>query len=215
MKHRQNAAHGGFTLIELLVAITLVVSIAALLGLFLRLGFGTVEKGERAIDRLERYRNIITLLDAQVQAGIYILGGNEQTEANRVYFRGDRSVMAFLTNHSLWSGPLGYVHAVYSIGSDKDAKKTLVLKEYTVMTGEQKSAVLFDGCEDITFSYYGKPSPQEQAQWFERWELEIIPPEALGISLRCDGRQLSLQWPLRVRDSVNKRHSGIPDGVRL
>src|SRR5512136_1554467 len=60
----------GFTLLELMISITLIGIIAVIIAGAMRLGYRSVDAGERKIESLERMRVSLTLIDSQIQSEI-------------------------------------------------------------------------------------------------------------------------------------------------
>ncbi len=66
-KSRKRAS--GFTLLEVLLSITIIAVLVAILMSVLRLGYRSVEAGERKMASLDRMRTSFNLIEAQLRSG--------------------------------------------------------------------------------------------------------------------------------------------------
>src|SRR3989337_2471377 len=68
----------GFTLLELLISIVMLGIIMVILVGALRLGFRSVESGEKKIESFERMRVSLSIIDSQIQSQIPLTYQNEE-----------------------------------------------------------------------------------------------------------------------------------------
>jgi len=78
----------------------------------LRLGFRSVESGEKKVEALERIRNAINLIEAQIESEVLL--SYEENGEKKYYFRGERTALDFATTipsggakRALWSPVIG------------------------------------------------------------------------------------------------------------
>jgi prepilin-type N-terminal cleavage/methylation domain-containing protein len=64
------SAGAGFTLLEVLVSIALITLIVAIVGASMRMGYRSMEKGEKKTTALERFKVSLSLMDAQIQSAV-------------------------------------------------------------------------------------------------------------------------------------------------
>ena len=92
----------GFTLLELMISIVILGIMLLILMGGLRLGYRSVETGEKKMGALERVRATLNLLDAQIQSEIPLT--HETDGERKYYFKGERQALALSTNYSLGEG---------------------------------------------------------------------------------------------------------------
>jgi len=190
----------GFTLLELMISITLIGIIALIVSGAMRLGYRSVDAGERKIESLERIRVSLTLIDYQIQSEIPLTV--DEDGSRKYYFDGDKGTMSFASNHSLWSGQMGYVAVTYSVVPDNWGKQTLWISESIVGTGSKNEAKLFESLDEISFQYFYKGPTDEQGSWVEQWTDDTDIPEKVKVHLVQGIRELSLIIPMRTRGSL-------------
>ena len=95
-QQRFAVSEAGFTLLELLISITLLVVIVTITMGAMRMGSRSVASGERKMDTQERFRTVLSLMDAQIQSQVPLT--YEEDGKKRYYFSGDGKTLRFSTN---------------------------------------------------------------------------------------------------------------------
>jgi general secretion pathway protein J len=198
-----NSAQSGFTLLELLVSIVLIGMIVAIVGAAMRLGYRTLDKGEKKTEMQERFKVSLSLMDAQIQSAIPLKTTGETTEGlegiNQYLFEGRKDSIKFASNYSLMGGQKGYVIVAYRVETGTNDKRTLFAQENTVGMENQKDVKLLEGFDDIHFEYYFKEAAVEQGSWVEEWTDTATLPEKVRIHLAWGNQQISLLVPMRTK----------------
>jgi general secretion pathway protein J len=189
----------GFTLLELLIAMALLAVVVVIVVSAMRLGFRSLEKGDRMVLSLERVRTSFSIIEAQLQSAFSLAPPRDaQAGEPMVQFRGDAGAVEFLSYHSLWGGTKGPVAVSYRVVDDGNGKKSLVISETPVGMDALREAVLMESADDILFEFYYRGPTDEKGQWVERWEQEDQLPPKVRLSIRKDRRLITLVAPLRL-----------------
>ncbi|MBS1233226.1 MAG: gspJ1, partial [Nitrospirae bacterium] len=193
----------GFTLLELLVSIVLIGLIVAIVGTAMRLGYRSLDKGEKKAEMLERFRVSLNLMDSQMQSGIPLRTTGEGEEGavesiNQYLFEGKKDSIRFASNYSLTGGQKGYVIVAYRVETGTNEKRTLFAQENTIGMENQKEVKLLEGFDDIHFEYFFKEATEEQGQWIEEWTDTATIPGKIRIHLAWGNQQISLVVPMRA-----------------
>jgi len=195
-----NSAQSGFTLLELLVSIVLIGLIVAIVGAAMRLGYRSLDKGEKKTEMQERFKVSLSLIDAQIQSAIPLKATGEVMEGvNQYLFEGKKDSVKFASNYSLMGGQKGYVIVAYRVETGTNDKRTLFAQENTVGMENQKDVKLLEGFDDIHFEYYLKEAAAEQGSWVEEWSDTTTLPEKVRIHLAWGNQQISLLVPMRTK----------------
>jgi len=190
----------GLTLIELLVSITIIGIIVLIITGAMRLGFRTVESGERKIEAHERMRSSLAVVDSQIQSGIPLTFDDEGER--KYYFLGDRAFLQFASNFSIWGMGQGYVIVTYTIGTGESGKQVLYATENTIGVENARTARLFDAFDMIYFEFFHKDPTEEEGTWVGEWTDEFSIPEKIRIHLVEGMRDFSMIIPLRARGTL-------------
>jgi general secretion pathway protein J len=191
----------GFTLLELLISIAILGIIIIILVGALRLGFRSVESGEKKIESLERMRVSLSIIDSQIQSQTTLTHqteGEEEETAKVYYFTGERDSLQLPTNYSIWGGKKGYVVVAYRVSSEEEGKSILYASEHIVGVEETKETKLLDAFDDIYFEYFYKDPTDKVGNWVEQWTDTATIPEKIKVHLIKGGTDLSLVIPVRV-----------------
>jgi general secretion pathway protein J len=190
----------GFTLLELLVSIVLIGLIVAIIGAAMRLGYRSLDKGEKKAEIQERFKASLNLMDAQLQSGMPLKTTGESGEAiNQYLFEGKTDSVRFASNYSFMGGQKGYVIVTYRVETGLDNKRTLFAQENTIGLENQREVKFLEGFDDIHFEYFFKEATEEQGKWIEEWTDSATIPEKVRIHLVRGDRQISLLVPLRTK----------------
>ncbi len=190
----------GFTLLELTISIALIGIITLIVMGAMRLGSRAVESGGKKIETSERARSSLTLIDSQVQS--YIPLTYEDGENKKYYFKGERELMQFSSNYSIWGGEKGYVLVTYSVKSGDNGRQVLYASENVVGLEGTRETKLFDTFERIYFEYFFKDPTEEEGKWVEQWTDDANTPKEVRLHLIEGGRDLALIIPLRAQGTA-------------
>ena len=175
----------------------------------LRLGFRSVDSGERKIESIERMRVSLSIIDSQIESQIpltYTAEEASQTEeataGTTYYFTGDKDSLQLSTNYSIWGGQKGYVVVTYTVSPDENGKAVLYASENIVGTEEKKETKLLDSFDDIYFEYFYKGPTDEVGNWVEEWTDTSTIPEKIKLHLITGKEDLSMVIPLRAGRSM-------------
>jgi len=196
---------GGFTLLELVISITIIGIIVLIIAGATRLGFRSVDAGEKKIESLERMRSSLSLINSQIQSEIPLTV--DEDGSRKYYFKGNREFLQFSTNYSLTGGERGYVLAAYRIASDDRGKKVLYLTENGIGMANGTETKLLDAFDEISFEYFYKDPTAEQGNWVQQWTDETTMPEKIRVHLVEGIKDLSLIIRMRSRGSLTRAPS--------
>ena len=200
----------GFTLLELTVSIAILGLIVLIVAAAMRLGYRTVDSGEKRIESLERMRASVNIVDSQIQSEMPLTYDDEGE--TKFYFKGERKFMQFATNYSIWGGEKGYVVAAYKVESGDDGKEVLYVSENIVGVESKRETKLFDNFETIYFEYFFKDPTEEEGEWVEQWTDEVNIPEKIKLHLVEGTMDRSIIIPFRARGSLQAA-PGTPGSV--
>jgi len=189
-------ARSGFTLLELTVSIALIGIIVLVIAGALRLGYRSVESGEKRVESLERIRSSLNIVDSQLQSFIPL--SYEDAGETKYYFKGERGLVQFSTNYSIWGGEKGYVVATYAVSTADNGKQILSAAETIVGTGSGRETKLFTNFNTISFSYFFKDPTAEEGKWVDQWTEEDVLPEKIALRLTEGVRDFIMIIPLRT-----------------
>ena len=200
----------GFTLLELTVSIAILGLIVLIVAAAMRLGYRTVDSGEKRIESLERMRASVNIVDSQIQSEMPLTYDDEGE--TKFYFKGERKFMQFATNYSIWGGEKGYVVAAYKVESGDNGKEVLYVSENIVGVESKRETKLFDNFETIYFEYFFKDPTEEEGEWVEQWTDEVNIPEKIKLHLVEGTMDRSIIIPFRARGSLQAA-PGTPGSV--
>ncbi len=201
VRYRQEgpvAGCGGFSLLELLVSILLIVLVVSIAGLALRLGYRSVEAGERKIDAMERFRSSMLIVVSQLESQIPLIF--EEDAEKTASFRGDGKSVQFATNASIWDGRRGYVTVRYSVEPDKDGKCLLTATESAIGIEGARTTRLFEALDDMSFEYFHQDIT-EPGKWVSSWPADEMDdlqfPDRMRMNIVHDAGKYALVIPMR------------------
>lgn len=196
-----NSSRDGFTLLELTISITLIGIIVLIVTGATRLGFRSVDSGEKKIEALERLRSSLNIIDSQIQSETPLTYSDDNGD-RKYYFKGDSETMQFTTNYSVWSGQMGYVLVTYRIASNGYGKQVLYVSENSIGIDNKREAKLLDTFNEIYFEYFYKDPTEEQGSWVRQWTDETSIPEKVKLHLIEGIKDLSMIIPMRSKGSL-------------
>ncbi|MGD0884288.1 MAG: prepilin-type N-terminal cleavage/methylation domain-containing protein [Thermodesulfovibrionales bacterium] len=190
----------GFTLLELMVSMAVLGLIVLIVAAAMKLGFRSVEAGEKRMDSIERTRASLTLIEYQIQSEIPLFVNDNGTLKSS--FTGDKTSLQFFTNYSIWGGEKGYVSVSYSVESDSAGKKILSVSENIIGVSNSAETRLLNGYDDIFFEYFYKDPTEEEGQWVEKWPDDTSIPDKVRIHLVNGYKDYTLIVPMRARGTM-------------
>ena len=196
----------GFTLIEVLVAMTL-------LGLVLAALFGGLRTGVRVWDSQDRHSDALGRLIAaqgflrrQIAEAAPLdypaVGGGPPAAV----FEGDANSVTFAGLMPSHFGLAGYQVIEVGLVRDGDGGRQLGVRWWPfdaqdpappAAVPEEQTAVLMDGVDGVTLSYFAPAVEGGPGQWADRWRDQPAPPDLVRIEVTFppgDGRA----WPALV-----------------
>jgi general secretion pathway protein J len=199
-----NSRKAGFTILELTISISLIGLIVLIILGALRLGYRSIESGEKKIEYLERIRSSFNIIDSQIQS-FSALTYNDDMGVKKYYFIGKRGLLQFSTNYSVWGGEKGYVIATYTVTPAENGKQVLYVTEHIVGLESTREAKLFDHFDSIYFEYFFKDPMEEAGKWVEEWTEEESVPEKVKIHFIEGANDLPMIIPLRIKASLTEQ----------
>jgi general secretion pathway protein J len=193
-------SEAAFTLLELTISLVMIGIIVLIILGAMRLGFRSVDSGERRIETLERLRTSMTIVNSQIQSEIPLTW--DDNGEKKFYFSGDRESLQFATNYSIWGGQTGYVVVSYTVEADDDGKYSLAASENIVGTESSRETRLFKGLDSIYFEYFYKDPTEEQGDWVDQWPDGATTPEKVRLQLVHGEKNFSIIIPMRTPGSL-------------
>lgn len=190
----------GFTLLELMISIAIFGIMVFILMGVLRLGFRSVEAGEKKIASLERVRASLNVINAQILSAIPLT--HEINGETKVYFNGDRTSLELATNYSIWEGEVGYSVVSYRVTEGDGGKWSLWASEGKVGQGARREIKLLDRLDDLYFEYFYMDPTDETGKWVDQWTEPNPAPEKIRIHWTDGGKEISLIFPLKTGRSL-------------
>lgn len=192
----------GFTLLELIISIVLIALIVVITSGGMRMSYRSVDKGERKIESLERYRTSLALIEAQIESAAPL--SFEEEAQKRYYFEGTANTMRLTTNYSIWGGQKGYVIVDYTIKSDNNGMKSLYASEGTIGAKNSRETLLLFGLNQIAFEYYFKDPTEDEGVWIEEWNDTTSLPLKVRLRLAEGSSETALIIPMKARGTLTR-----------
>ena len=202
----------GFTLLELMIAVALLSVIILLTASAARLGYRSIELGERKMDSTERERAFHSLLDAQIESLAPLTYIDDGTPAS--YFKGTRDSLTFASNYSLWGGERGFVVVTYRVATEGN-RPVLYVAEHTIGIQNTAETMVIDGLDQIYFEYAQKGATDEKPSWMDvaTTGMGAAIPDRIRVSLVKGHRLSSFIIPVRVTGSTAPVPVSASDGA--
>lgn len=194
-------ARAGFTLLELLIAITLLGLLMATLFGGLQLGARVWERGEARLDQSARLQVVQNFLHDRLVQSYPLDVVDDRTSRRALAFEGSSDALRFVTLMPEHLGT-GFVEFVVAVGDQVDTKQLIVQwRPFDVSKplpqaadAELQVKVLLERIEDLEISYYGAPSRNLPAAWYEEWREASVLPQLVRIRLSFAPADLR-HWP--------------------
>jgi general secretion pathway protein J len=193
-----NKSHKGFTLLELMISITLIGIVMLIVFGTMRLGYRSIEKAERTMEFLERVRTSLGIIESQLQSQIPLT--YEEDGEKKMYFVGRKESIQFSTNHSIWSGQMGYVKVAYNVEQDGLGKLALYATENTISVQDTRKTMLLDNLDSVSFKYFYKDPTMEKGEWREEWPEKSTLPEFVTLNISDSSRKFSINLFIRIKN---------------
>jgi general secretion pathway protein J len=193
----EGSAERGFTLLELLIAMVLLAVTVVVVTGAMRLGYRSLEKGDRKIESLERMRTSLSIIDAQIQSFSPVTG--EGKTEKELYFEGSEESLKLMTNYSIWGGRKGYVRVEYRVETGENGRQSLHAIENTVGLETQRETLLFQDFDRIYFEYFYKDPTEEAGEWVTSWSDPENVPRWARLHLLEGAKDTSMIIPVRVQ----------------
>ncbi len=203
--HHALRSGSGFTLLELIISITIIGIMVLIIAGATRLGFRSVDAGEKKIESLERIRSSLSLISSQIQSEIPLT--YDENGSRKYYFKGSRDSMQFPTNYSLAGEERGYVLVSYRVITGDRGKQVLYLTENGIGMENRIETKLLDVFDEIYFEYFYKKPAAEQGNWVQQWTDETAIPEKVRVHFVEGANDLAMIIPMRSRGSLTQRPS--------
>jgi general secretion pathway protein J len=201
----------GFTLLELMISIAIVGIMVFILMAVLRLGFRSVEAGEKKIESLGRLKASLNLIDAQIQSEIPLTF--DEDGEKKYYFKGQSASLEFSTNFSIWDGETGYVVVSYKVIDGDQGKRTLLASENGVGREDRKEIKLLEFFDEMSFEYYYQDPTEAEGQWINEWTEAGFLPKKVRLHLIKDRKDLSLIIPLNTEGVLAEKALRVTGGI--
>lgn len=203
----------GFTLLELLIAMVLLAAIVGLVVSSMRIGFRSIDAGDRMVASLERMRASLQVVESHLRSAMKVRPAKDaQAGEKLVQFTGESGTMAFKSLHSLWGGTKGPVAVTYRVTDEGNGRKSLRLTESPVVIEVPREALLFHNVEAIGFEFFKKGATDETGAWVEQWEDTERFPERVRMTVKKDQRTIALVIGVPVAEKDPKVAAGGPLG---
>jgi prepilin-type N-terminal cleavage/methylation domain-containing protein len=200
----------GFTLLELMISIVILGIIIVIIVGAMRLGFRSVDAGEKKIESLERMRASLDIIESQIQSQIPLTYDEEGVR--KYYFSGEKESLQFSTNYSIWGGQKGYVIVTYWVSSKGNEKPVLYASENIVGIEDRREVKLLDAFDNIYFEYFYRDPTEEVGNWVEQWKDSSAIPEKIKVHLVTGEKDLSMIIPVRIKMSMTQTSLAPPGG---
>ncbi|PKN33281.1 MAG: hypothetical protein CVU61_14295 [Deltaproteobacteria bacterium HGW-Deltaproteobacteria-19] len=190
----------GFTLLELLVSLSMLVVILVIMLGALRLAGRSVTAGERKMEEQERFRAVLSIMDAQIQS---LLPLKEDTEkGKRFSFRGDGASLRFATSRSIRGGREGYVVVEYRIEEGSDGKAHLRVRESVPGIEGDVDTRLIEA-DRMWFEYFHRDAADEKGQWLDAMKDGTALPRQIRFLVASGGKERTELFPIRIQGRMS------------
>ena len=201
----------GFTLLELIISLTIIAIIVMVIQNGFHISVRAWEKGESAVDRLQRYRVGLELIQEQLSSAFPVTANENVKDASGAVFKGDESSLEFSSCISLVPGiPSGMVRVWYRVETEDDGGKTLSFSEERFFPPPSVSVqakseaeqwhVILSGVKEVGFEYMETLPPDNQTDeesfWQPSWVLNQQGRLPLAVRVRFQADEKSAPFHL-------------------
>jgi len=187
----------GLTLLELMISIVLMATILLIVSGAIRLGYRSIDRGEKKVEYLERFRSSLAIIYAQIQSEMPL--ASREGITRRYYFAGATDSLRMATNYSIWGGQKGYVIVEYTVKTDDNGTRSLIASENIVGTEKKNETLLLQGFDGIFFEYFFKDATSSEGRWVDTWSINAKLPWKIRLRLIQNGKEISMIIPMRVQ----------------
>jgi prepilin-type N-terminal cleavage/methylation domain-containing protein len=190
----------GLTLLELMISIVLVGTILLIVSGAMRLGYRSVDSGEKKVESLERFRSSLAIISAQLQSGMPLV--SREDVSRRYYFNGAADSLRIATNYSIWGGQKGHVIVEYRVETDGNGIQSLIAGENMVGAEKKNETLLLQGFNAIFFEYFFKDATAPEGRWANEWTEKTKLPVKIRLRLIQGRKEVSMIIPVRAHQGV-------------
>jgi prepilin-type N-terminal cleavage/methylation domain-containing protein len=183
----------GLTLLELIISIVLIGTILLVVSGAMRLGYRSINSGEKKIDYLERLRSSLTIINSQIQSG------KTQSNEKEFYFEGTEGFLKIATNYSIWGGQKGHVIVEYQVKTDPGGMQSLAASENVMGVEKKNETQLLSGFNAIYFEYFLRDATEKEGTWVEEWDNNGRIPQKIRLHLVQGSKKFSIIFPVKVQ----------------
>lgn len=190
----------GFTLLELILSIGILSIVLVTVYAALSMGSRTWEKGEQDIEKIQRERVVMNILNREIKSAFpYKVTPSELDDHKEFYaFDGKKDSISFVSGVPLRGERGGLSWLTFWVEEDlglvvieRDALRADIFEERDSLDKDDME-VLDPRVTDIQFEYYqresGKTEGEGEGEWEEKWdaEKEGILPHAVKVMLTIE-----------------------------
>ena len=205
MQGRLRSVNRGFTLLELLISMTLLVVILVITMGAMRTSSRSVAAGEKKMDAQERFRAVLSIMDAQIASQLPLTYEGEG--GRRFTFRGDGQTLRFSTGYSIWSGRQGYVIVEYVIEAEGAGKTVLYAREQVPGIEGFLHTRLIEAT-GMSFDYFYKGPVDERGSWVEAMTEGTAIPGQIRFRMARGPEEMSRVFPVKVQAEMTPVQGG-------
>jgi general secretion pathway protein J len=183
-----------FTLLELIVSMTIIAVILVIIFGAFRIGIRAWEKGEKGIEKQQRYRIVLDLIHRQLTSITYKKVRIDDTD--QLLLKGDAKSFEFTSHFPLKpENKFGIVYGKYMVSeAQKENEKLIVYEKNMVLLDKDFKFnnidmndffELIPDAKNISFEYLKPPQEglEEEAKWDDEWNPENDQGFPLAIKL--------------------------------
>lgn len=171
----------GFTLLELIISLTIMAVIVVIVFGAFRIGIKAWEKGERDIEKHQRYRIVLELINRQMASIMF--KKVKRSDKEELLLKGDMKSFEFASRVSMKpANEFGIVFVKYSVAEGENEGEGLYAyeKNFVLFDDEfnfddidpEEFFVLIPSAHSVSFKYLKPPEEglEEEPSWVETWD---------------------------------------------
>lgn len=198
---RLQSRNHGFTLVEIMITLTLLSMILLLLFGGLHTANRTWQSGTLRIIKNDEMRVFSQFIRKQIAQTVPLVWVNQDTF--RLVFDGEQNELTFTSTLPAHRGDGGlYFMTLEAVESEGSKQLDLVYHRAnpgispfdTIFSDNQTRVLLIEDIEAIEFAYYGHKHPDDEPEWYDRWQNEEVLPKLVRLKVHTSdpGRN----WPV-------------------